>query len=428
MSIFEIIALLLTLSALFSYVNDRFIRLPTTIGLMLISLVLSLGLIIADALGFGLAERADRLLTQIDFTKTLMQGMLSFLLFAGALHINLDDLLEEKWTIGTLATLGVLCSTVLVAAGVAVLFAWLDVPLPFIACLIFGALISPTDPIAVLGLLKQAKAPKSLEAKIAGESLFNDGVGVVVFLVIYEMLTGEHAFEVGHIGRLLAQEALGGAALGLLLGWLTYGLLKSLDNYQVEILLTLALVTGGYALASTWHVSGPLAVVAAGLLIGNHGRRFAMSDRTREHLDTFWELVDEILNAVLFVLIGLEVVVLPLRGLYLLAGVGAIPLVLAARLLSVGLPMTLFRSWRSFTPHAVKIMTWGGLRGGISVALALSLPAGEMRDLLLTVTYVVVTFSILVQGLTIPLLLRRAVATSPDESPVVSPHQPSQTA
>lgn len=428
MSIFEIIALLLTLSALFSYVNDRFIRLPTTIGLMLISLVLSLGLIIADALGFGLAERADRLLTQIDFTKTLMQGMLSFLLFAGALHINLDGLLEEKWTIGTLATLGVLCSTVLVAAGVAVLFAWLDVPLPFIACLIFGALISPTDPIAVLGLLKQAKAPKSLEAKIAGESLFNDGVGVVVFLVMYEMLTGEYAFEVGHIGRLLAQEALGGAALGLLLGWLTYGLLKSLDNYQVEILLTLALVTGGYALASTWHVSGPLAVVAAGLLIGNHGRRLAMSDRTREHLDTFWELVDEILNAVLFVLIGLEVVVLPLRGLYLLAGVGAIPLVLAARLLSVGLPMTLFRSWRSFTPHAVKIMTWGGLRGGISVALALSLPAGEMRDLLLTVTYVVVTFSILVQGLTIPLLLRRAVAASPDESPVVSPQQPSQTA
>jgi CPA1 family monovalent cation:H+ antiporter len=428
MSIFGIIALLLTLAALFSYANERFIRLPTTIGLMLISLVLSLGLIIGDALGFGFAEQAGRLLTQIDFTTALMQGMLSFLLFAGALHVNLDDLLEQKWAIGTLATFGVLCSTILVAAGAAVLFAWLDVPLPFIACLIFGALISPTDPIAVLGLLKQAKAPKSLEAKIAGESLFNDGVGVVVFLVIYEILTGEHAFEIGHVGRLLAQEALGGIVLGLVSGWLTYWLLKSVDNYQVEVLLTLALVTGGYALASAWHVSGPLAVVAAGLLIGNHGRRLAMSDRTREHLDTFWELVDEILNAVLFVLIGLEVVVLPLRGLYVLAGIGAIPIVLAARLISVGLPVTLFRTWRAFTPHTVKIMTWGGLRGGISVALALSLPAGPARDLLLTVTYVVVTFSILVQGLSIPPLLRRAVAEQPTESAAVSHYRPSQTA
>lgn len=416
MSIFEIIALLTTLAALFSYINHRFIRLPTTIGLMLISLLISLSLIVSSYLGFGLEKIAEQFITQIDFSQTLMEGMLSFLLFAGALHVNLDDLLEQKWTIGTFATFGVLCSTALVGGIIYVMLGWIGLPMPFLACLVFGALIAPTDPIAVLGLLKQAHAPRGLETNIAGESLFNDGFGVVIFLVLFEMLTGHQESAWIHVGTLLAQEVLGGIVLGVLLGWITFHLLKSINNYQVEVLLTLALVTGGYALAAALHMSGPLAVVAAGLLTGNHGRHLAMSNVTRDHLDTFWELIDEILNAVLFVLIGLEILRLTLTASYLIAALLAIPVVLIARFISVGLPVTLFRTVRIFTPHTVKIMTWGGLRGGISVALALILPQGPERELFLTMTYAVVTFSIIVQGLTIPPLLRRAVAAQSAEA------------
>jgi CPA1 family monovalent cation:H+ antiporter len=409
MNVFQLTALLITLAALFSYVNQRLFKLPATIGLMLISLLFSLALICAGRFGLELETKAGQIIASIDFNQTLMQGMLSFLLFAGALHVNLDHLLQQKGTIGTFATLGVLTSTLLIAGAMFLALGWIGLPLPFIYCLVFGALISPTDPIAVLGLLKQAKAPESLETKITGESLFNDGVGVVAFLVLYEMLSGEQHFNVTHVGTLLLQEALGGIVLGLGLGWITYRLLKSVDNYQVEVLLTLALVTGGYALAAALHTSGPLAVVAAGLLIGNHGRRLAMSDRTRDHLDTFWELLDEILNAVLFVLIGLEILIVKLTGDYLIAALLTIPIVLAARFVSVGIPVTLLRAFRDFTPHVIKIMTWGGLRGGISVALVLSLPVGTPRDLLLTITYAVVVFSILVQGLTIAPLLRKAV-------------------
>jgi CPA1 family monovalent cation:H+ antiporter len=325
-------------------------------------------------------------------------------------------LLEQKWTIGTFATFGVLCSTALVGGAVYFMLGWIGLPMPFLACLVFGALIAPTDPIAVLGLLNQAHAPKSLETKIAGESLLNDGFGVVIFLVLFEMLTGSQEFAWSHVGTLLAQEALGGMVLGVLLGWISYHLLKSIDNYQVEVLLTLALVTGGYALAAALHLSAPLAVVAAGLLTGIQGRHLAMSNVTRDRLDTFWELIDEVLNAVLFVLIGLEILMLTLTASYLIAALLAIPVVLIARFISVSLPITLFRTVRVFTPHAVKIMTWGGLRGGISVALALVLPQGPERELFLTMTYAVVTFSIIVQGLTIPPLLRRAVAAQPAEA------------
>ncbi len=410
MSLYQISALLLTLAALFSYANYRFIRLPTTMGLMLISLLLSLGLIGAGLLGLDVEARADRIVAQIDFNQTLMQGMLSFLLFAGALHVNLESLARFKWPIMALASFGVMFSTLITGGIFYFLLGWIGLPLAFIFCLIFGALISPTDPIAVLGLLKQARAPETLEIKIAGESLFNDGVGVVVFIGIYEILTGAYGFNVSHMAVLLLQEALGGILLGLALGWVTYRLLKSIDNYQVEVLLTLALVTGGYSLAASLHTSGPLAIVAAGLLIGNHGRHFAMSDRTREHLDTFWELVDNTLNAILFVLIGLEILVLKLTPDYLLAGLVAIPIVLLARFLSVGSTVAVFRLFRDFSPHVTKIMTWGGLRGGISVALALSLPPGPERELLLTVTYSVVVFSILVQGLSMPVVLRRLLS------------------
>lgn len=416
MSISQIVALLITLAAVFSYLNHRFIRLPTTIGLMLISLVFSLALICSDFFGFNLKAQASEFMEQIDFNQTLMHGMLSFLLFAGALHVNLEELAQRKWTIAILATVGVVTSTFLIGGAMYYVLAWIGLPLAFMYCLVFGALISPTDPIAVMGLLKQAKAPKSLETKISGESLFNDGVGVVVFLVVKDILEGGHDFAISHVGLLLLEEAVGGIALGLFLGWITYLMLKSIDDYQVEVLLTLALVTGGYALANAIHTSGLLAIVAAGLIIGNQGRVLAMSNKTREHLDTFWELIDEILNAVLFVLIGLEIFVLTLNSKYLLAGLIAIPVVLLARFVSVGVPVRILGRWTEFSPHVVKILTWGGLRGGISVALALSLAANSERSLVLTVTYVVVVFSILVQGLTVPALLRRAVVSDKTSS------------
>jgi len=288
------------------------------------------------------------------------------------------------------------------------IFGLLDLDIPFIYCLLFGALISPTDPIAVLGILKSAAAPKTLETKITGESLFNDGVAVVVFLVLLGVATGGDELSAASVAGLFIQEAVGGVLYGLGIGTLAYWMLKRVDDYSVEVLITLALTTGGYALAEALHLSAPIAIVVAGLLIGNHGRSFAMSDKTREHLDTFWELVDEILNAVLFVLIGMEVLVLAVRQEYLLAGLLAIPITLLARLVSVGVPVGIMRRYRSFSRMVVTILTWGGLRGGISVALALSLPQGPVRDTLVTVTYMVVAFSILVQGLTIGPLVRRA--------------------
>ena len=325
MSVFQIIAVLLTLTALFSYLNYRFIRLPTTIGVMLIALIASLGLIALQHFGFSIGPMAARVLQSVDFGQTLLQGMLSFLLFAGALHINLNDLAKQKWVITILAVVGVLISTFVFATAIYLVLAWLNLKLSYVWCLLFGALISPTDPIAVLGVLKSAKVSKSLEIQIAGESLFNDGIAVVVFLVLYEIAVHEDQPSLTHISTIFLEEAVGGAVVGLLLGWITYRLLKAVDQYQVEVLLTLALVAGGYALASAMRTSGPIAIVCAGVLIGNHGRRFAMSDTTREHLDTFWELVDEILNALLFVLIGLEVLVLTFTYDLLFAGLLANP-------------------------------------------------------------------------------------------------------
>ncbi|KAA3629550.1 MAG: sodium:proton antiporter [Proteobacteria bacterium] len=408
MTLFDVIAVLLTLSALFSYINHCYIRLPASIGVMLLALLLSLGLVLAGHFGLPLDTHAARLLSSIDFNQALLHGMLSFLLFAGALHVNLNDLASQKWVITLLATIGLLVSTFLVGTLAWVLFDALGLTLPLLYCLLFGALISPTDPIAVLGILKKAGVSKSLETKITGESLFNDGVAVVVFLVLLGIVQGGDEIGPTDVLRLFFQEAVGGALLGLVLGWLVYHLFARVDQYQVEVLLTLSLVTGGYALASALHLSGPIAIVVAGLLIGNQGRRFAMSATTVQHLDTFWELVDEVLNAVLFLLIGLELLVLTFTGDYLIAGLVMIPLVLAARLISVALPVMLLRRVRAFSPGVIRLLTWGGLRGGISVALALSLPAGEPRQQILAVTYVVVVFSIVVQGLTIGRLVKRS--------------------
>lgn len=402
MGILNTAALLITLAALFSYLNHRFVRLPNTIGIMIIALVLSFVLLTLGKFGWeDLSEHTDTFLRSIDFHETLMQGMLSFLLFAGALHVNLNDLREQKVVITVLATFGVIASTLIIGSLSWVVLGALNIQLPYLYCLVFGALISPTDPIAVLGILKTARVPKSLETKISGESLFNDGVGVVVFLVLLGLATGSHEVSAQQIGVLFLQEAVGGMVFGLLLGFGVYYLLKDVDNYQLEVLLTLSLVMGGYALATALHVSGPIAIVVAGLFIGNHGRSFAMSEKTRAHLDTFWELIDEILNAVLFLIIGLEVLLLSIKTEYILAALAIIPLVLFARFVSVGAPILIMSTRRRFTRGVIQLMTWGGLRGGISVALALSLPLGPYREIILTLTYAVVIFSIVVQGLTI---------------------------
>ena len=410
MTVFQVIAVLITLTALFSYLNFKLIKLPTTIGVMLMALVVSLGLIAVGHFNPDVAHTAAQWLQAVDFDKALMQGMLSFLLFAGALHINLNDLAEQKGVVAALAVGGVVISTFLFGTAIYFALGWLGLDLRYEWCLLFGALISPTDPIAVLGIVRSAKVPRSLEIQIAGESLFNDGVGVVAFLVCSEIALSGRGVTAGHIAALFLEEAVGGALFGLAAGYLTFRLLKSVDNYQVEVLLTLALVIGGYALASALHLSGPIAIVVAGLLIGNHGRRLAMSDTTREHLDLFWELLDGILNAILFVLIGLEVLVLTFTRDLFIAGLLAVPALVLARWISVGLPVAVMKRWRSFTPGAVAIMTWGGLRGGISVALALSLPAGREREVVLAVTYILVVFSILIQGLTIHRVVQRVAA------------------
>jgi len=401
MSLFDLVAVLLTLAALFSYINHKMIRLPTTIGVMLIALVMSLATIIGGWFGIIEKQYAVKLIGHIDFNETLLHGMLSFLLFAGALHVNINDLASQKRIIGLLATVGVVASTFLVAGAAYALTRILGMNLPFLYCMLFGALISPTDPIAVLGIMKRAHAPKSLETKIAGESLLNDGVGVVVFVVVLGLVTGEHQLSAGGVTWLFIEEAIGGAVYGLAIGAIAFWMLKQIDNYQVEVLITLALATGGYALADALHVSGPIAIVVAGLLIGNHGRSWAMSETTQKHLDTFWELIDEVLNAVLFLLIGLEILVLDFERHTFLASLLLIPAVLIARLISVSLPVRLLRRRSQFSPGTIRIMTWGGLRGGISVALALSIPEGPERDTILAITYAVVVFSILVQGLTI---------------------------
>jgi len=407
MSFFNILAILLTLSALFSYINHRYIGLPTAIGLMIIALFMSLGLIALSHFGISLQQSAEVMLRSIDLNETLLHGVLSFMLFAGALHIDINDLAREKWAIGSLATVSVLVSTIVVAFLISLVLKLVGVSVDFIYCLLFGALISPTDPIAVLGILKSAGTSPSLEIKIAGESLFNDGVGVVVFVILLAVATGTEPVSAGGVLLLFIQEAIGGALFGLALGLIAYAMLKSIDSYNVEILITLALVSGGYALADKLHISGPIAVVVAGLLIGNHGRSFAMSETTREHLDTFWELIDEILNAVLFVLIGLEVMALQFTPSYLVIGLLAIPSVLLARLVSVTIPVGIMGWFREFTPDAIKIMTWGGLRGGISIALALSLPLGQSREVIVSATYIVAVFSILVQGLSLGFFARK---------------------
>src|SRR5438105_4081674 len=400
-------AALITLAALFSWLNHRYIRQPASIALLLFSLALSLGLLALGRLGLDPRGLVPRAMGAVDLDRALLDSMLSFLLFAGALHVDLGELARRKWAIGFLASLGVLVSAFIAGSALWWIFGALGHSIPLIWCLLFGALISPTDPIAVLAILKSARAEKSLEIKMAGESLLNDGFGVVLFVLFLGIAVSGEEATVAHVSLVFAREVLGGALFGLAIGYAAYRMLASVDNYQVEILLTLALVMGGYAAALALHLSGPIAIVVAGVLIGNQARRYAMSARSRERLDDFWELIDEILNAVLFVMIGLELLRLEFDSTYAWAALLAIPAVLAARFLSVALAALVPGLRRDFPPYVIGILTWGGLRGGISVALALSLPAGAHRDAIIAVTYGVVLFSILVQGLTLSRLLRR---------------------
>ncbi len=411
MNPFDIAALLVVLAAALGFCNYHFLKLPHTIGLTVMGAVVSLGVLAFDAVfpAMGLGGSVHSFIANIDFHAALMDSMLSFLLFAGALHVDLQQLLSRRWAVLAMATIGVLVSTAVVGFGFYALTMALGVSLPLIWCLVFGALISPTDPVAVLGILKTANVPPSLEGKVAGESLFNDGVGVVVFSILLAIATGSEAFSVTHAVELFVIEALGGALFGLIIGWIAFQAMRTIDEHNLELLITLALVMGGYAAAHQLHVSGPLAMAIAGLLIGNHGTAYAMSDDTAERLHTFWSLLDEVLNSILFLLIGIEVLAVSPRPEVIALGLIAILLVLVARATAVGVPFIILGRIRPFTRGAYPVLVWGGLRGGISIALALSLPEGAVKDVVVAVTYVVVVFSVVVQGTTVGATARRFV-------------------
>ncbi|WP_370231426.1 cation:proton antiporter [Cognatishimia sp.] len=407
MSLLQIASLLIVLAGLFGAFNYLFLRLPSAIGILVVALLASFALLALDLIapGLGIAASARSIVTGIEFSDALLEGMLGLLLFAGALHVKLSDLRQQWRVIFLMATLGVALSTTIVGVG----FSWMT-GMPLLMALVFGALISPTDPVAVLGVLRDANLPKALETKIAGESLFNDGVAYVVFLVIVGLAfpSGDHHADGASAAiTLFFQEAVGGAVLGIVLGWLTFRLMRLIDDYSLEVLLTLGLAFGGYSLAVWLHFSAPIMAVCAGLLIGDIGAKHGMSEETRNYVDAFWKLIDEILNAVLFLMIGFEVFAIAFNSNYLLVGVASIALALVARFAAVAVPVTLLKPFRNFSDGVVPIMTWGGIKGGISVALALSLPDSEWKPLILTATYVVVIFSIIAQGLTIAPLAKR---------------------
>lgn len=408
MDYFSITTILIVLAAIFGYINVRFLKLPITIGLMIITLFFTLVVVVLSYFDDTLLIREKELISSIDFETVLLDIMLSYLLFAGALHTNFQQLKVQRWPVFVFATFGVLLSTFLVGVIMYFVLQLIGLEINFIYCLLFGALISPTDPIAVLGILKKAGAPKKLETKIVGESLFNDGVGVVIFLTIYQIAKGGGDISLGHVAEMFAVEVLGGIALGLILGWITYRMMKSIDDYDVEVIITLAAVMGGTMLAHILHMSAPLAMVACGLMVGNDTvRNSAMSEITETYVDKFWELVDVLLNTVLFVLIGMEILILTFEGQYIIAGLLAVPIVLLSRYLSLFAPIKFFAKKLEFVPNTNLIMTWGGLRGGISIALALSLTSEMHRELFLVITYIIVVFSIIGQGLSVGPLIKR---------------------
>ncbi len=408
MELFHIFSAILVISAIFAYINQKFIKLPGAIGLLLAGLLLSLLVQGLGVISPGFEALVEGKIREIDFSEVLLEFMLSFLLFAGALHTDLEKLSASKWPILVFATIGVLISTFVTGTAFYYLLQLVGYQINYIYCLLFGALISPTDPIAVLGILKKAKIPKSLEVSITGESLFNDGVGVVVFIAIYQIAQqGIGNVEGSFIAELFLKEVGGGIVLGLLIGYIAFYFMQRIDHYQTEVIISLAVVMGGYSIAHFLHFSGPLAMVAAGLLIGNQGTQLAMSKQTADYLTKFWEMVDEVLNAVLFVLIGLELMMIPFHWDYILIGLVTTVIVLLVRYIALAIPSYTLRLNRAFEPNTLLIMTWGGLRGGISIALALSLTTEMHRELIVAITYSVVLLSLTMQGLTIEPFIKR---------------------
>jgi CPA1 family monovalent cation:H+ antiporter len=404
---FLLITILVTICAAFSYINIRFLKLPPTIGLMLIALVSSLVIIVEGKINSGFHIYIENLVKSIDFSSVLLNIMLSFMLFAGSIHVSAKQLKKQRSAVLAFSTLGVAISTFVFGSIIYFVFGLFSEEVNYVYCLLFGALISPTDPIAVLSILKGTKIPQEMEIVISGESLFNDGIGVVFFVTIMEIVkTGVENFSIGAVGVLFAQEVLGGLALGIAISYVAYFFIKKIDHYQTEVLVTLALVMCCDAIARKLHVSAPLAVVAAGLVFGNKVNHAAMSDKAIDYGNKFWELIDDFLNAMLFVLIGLQLVVMPFSMNYLGIGLIAIPILLLARWVSIVLPMAFMKNKELYNLKTAKIITWGGLRGGLSVALALSLPENHYKELIVVVTYVIVIFSIVVQGLTTERLVK----------------------
>lgn len=410
MTLFQLISFILLLVAIFGYVNHRFIHLPNVIGIAVIGMVASMITVIGSRYAPDLTEHAKSFVSQIDFASMLLHGILGLLLFAGGLHTSLDNIAKEKWTIIPLATIGVVTSTFVFSMGFYLLLQWFDIALPYVYCLLFGALISPTDPIAVLAVMSKVGVPKSLETRITGESLFNDGTGVVVFLTVLSMIEPGKASSATHVLVLFLSEVFGGLGTGAILGFLGVWMLRGVNSYAVEILMTLAMATAGYAFAELIHVSAPITVVLMGLMVGNHGKNSAMSEETRHRLFDFWEVVDELLNLLLFGLIGLEMIVLPFSPELIAIGIGAIVISLISRLTSIAGPVLLTPRLKQHAVVTLSLMTWGGLKGGISIALALSLPDIPGRDVIITSTYAIVVFSILVQSLTLQGLCKRLLS------------------
>jgi CPA1 family monovalent cation:H+ antiporter len=401
MNLFHLFSILIVLSAGFAYINFRVLKLPNAIGLMLVSLIFSFFILIMGYYFPAFKDNIALKMNSINFSELLLESMLSFMLFAGAIHIKFKDLNNEKLSILLFSTISVLISTFIIGFASYYLLNYMGIPVQLIHAMLFGALISPTDPIAVLSILKSAGVSKSLETKIAGESLFNDGVAVVVFITILKLAKPGTDLNISSILLLFGQEAIGGLVLGIVVGYIGYKLIASIDNYQVEVLITLAIVMGGYTLAHYTHVSGPLAMVAAGLITGNHGKSLGMSDITAEYVDKFWELIDEILNALLFVLIGLELLIIQTNQKIVFAAIIILFITLVTRYISVYIPSIAVRLKERINQKTILILTWGGLRGGISIALALSINPEYNKNIWVTITYVIVCFSILVQGMTI---------------------------
>ncbi|WP_430612690.1 cation:proton antiporter [Flavobacterium sp. JP2137] len=409
MELYYTFSILIVLASFFAYLNLRFLKLPGTIGIMLIALFVSLGIRFLGASVFpDTTKHFFTLIQEFDFNEILMGAMLNFLLFAGALHVNISDLKDQKWAIATYSTISVVLSALIISALLYYIAPWFGIHIPYIFCLLFGTLISPTDPIVVLGILKQAKVPKHLETKITGESLFNDGVAVVMFAIVLKLATDtEFDVTVGSVSLLFLKEAVGGVLLGGALGYTASKVMKQIDDYKVSVLITLSIVMGGFLIAKALHVSSPLAMVIAGLIIGNFGKSVAMSEQTRDYLGKFWELIDEIMNAILFLFIGFELLLLPDIYEQLVLGVAAIFIVLFSRMLSILIPVKSILRTNTYSRGSLIVMVWGGIRGGVSIALVLSMPAGEWKDLFLEITYIVVLFSIVVQGLTVGKLAKK---------------------